>query len=224
MQIHLGYFSIDHSYFIKNAEKNLRTLLASNIYVIKNETTTWILDSGYSDKIKVPYFKAKLKRNFLEILQLFDTEKDLRLILSHAHPDHIGGILENFEYIQKKSIPIFFNTSAFEANFYEEFEEIITFFKEKLAKYNNLIPLKSDSTVDILHVGGHTPEHSVIQFKNSKIVYAGDIIPTHYHFKNTPLGEGNFDEEQFSEIRHNLLKNSKKYTFLLPHSPNEGIF
>ncbi|MCB0278456.1 MAG: hypothetical protein KDD94_03090 [Calditrichaeota bacterium] len=226
-QYQLGYISIElETYFNDETFTGQRTLLASNVYVLHIDQTIWILDSAYSDSIQIDYIKPKLSHRFAELVDQFSAYKNVNLLISHAHPDHIGGLIENFAAIKRMNWRIFFNLSDWKKTEYLLYPPVQDFIENELKSYANLFPIDRSEYFKTLYKGGHTSDHAVIAMKKHPLIYPADLIPTVYHLSHLPKGEKNSDQTSFESIRERLLSDIEKMKplLLLPHAPNSGFF
>lgn len=226
-QFQLGYFSIQMDDYLEHSDKKpQRTLLASNVYSIEKKNEVWILDSGYSASLNISFISPRLKYSFSDVLEKYKKHHNVYIVLTHCHPDHIGGLIETFESVEKQNRKIFINKSLLEPNFYHQFPEVESFIKEKLLTYPFLFNLKNSDLLQAVFTGGHTPEHSVLNIKGTDMYYPADLVPTEYHIKHLPFGEKNFAQSKFVSLRASFLEEAKRTraTILLSHAPNDGIF
>ena len=118
------------------------------------------------------------------------------VILSHLHFDHAGGILPTFDQIQAGNKDLLFRNAkyvtgvrAFERAMKPHLRDRASFIPgmaEQLKASGRLILVDGETHPDVVpHVcsfrfsDGHTPGqmHTVVTGANSKIVFAGDLVP-----------------------------------------------
>ncbi len=125
----------------------------------------------------------------------FTPEDITDVILTHLHFDHVGGAVK---YNTDKSVlvPTFSNATYWSNTSHWEWatnpnpRERASFLKE------NILPIKESgqlkfienekspfTNIDFIHVNGHTEQMMlpVIHYKNQKIIYAADLIPSSFH-------------------------------------------
>ena len=125
----------------------------------------------------------------------FSPEDVTDVILTHLHFDHVGGAVK---YNTDKSVllPTFPNAAYWSNASHWQWatnpnpREKASFLKE------NIVPIQESgqlkfidnekspfTNIDFIHVNGHTEQMMlpVIHYKNQKIIYAADLIPSSFH-------------------------------------------
>lgn len=117
------------------------------------------------------------------------------VLLTHLHFDHVGGAVQ-FSRDGSRLVPTFPNAVYWSNEAHWQWathpnpREKASFLKE------NILPLQESGQlqliengtspfagIGLLHVDGHTEQMMlpVIQYKNQKIIYCADLIPSSYH-------------------------------------------
>ena len=125
----------------------------------------------------------------------FTPEDITDVILTHLHFDHVGGAVKH-NTDKSVLVPTFSNATYWSNTSHWEWatnpnpRERASFLKE------NILPIKESgqlkfienekspfTNIDFIHVNGHTEQMMlpVIHYKNQKIIYAADLIPSSYH-------------------------------------------
>ena len=165
--------------------------------VITTPYTYPYVDTG-SHKIMVDMGAGKLLSTtgkLLENMEQADISPQLidQIFISHAHPDHIGGALNdkgefNFPnatyFIWKKEWEFWFSEQAIQ----QADEFFVTFAQEKLAPLKERTILIEEENeilpgVEVIFAPGHTPGHMAISFKSEgeQFIYTADtaLHPLH---------------------------------------------
>lgn len=154
-----------------------------HILVIKNKNFNALVDTGYPDTIET--LKKSLKQIKLKPSDITD------IILTHAHPDHIGGVLQKDKniypnatlHLDKKEYEYWLNQdNQMTKNTLKSFDDKIEFFNAK----SEVI---KDSKIYPIPAYGHTPGHNLVSFANAEnkeeFVFVADLL----HFFDIQVAE-----------------------------------
>lgn len=160
--------------------------LSSNIYAIgENDITIIDTGSGYRDDL----ISSSFKKIGLDISNV------KKVILTHSHFDHVGGLKE----ILKHSLPkIFIHPSEI------EFLEIPKQLKIYGLSENQIIDTENRS-LKVIHTPGHTCGSICLYDENNALLFTGDTVFPNGSFGRTDLPTG--DEKM-------LIKSLKKLSKL----------
>lgn len=145
----------------------------SNVYIIgKNEIG--IIDTGAS-----PNYVTHI----LNVMQQFEFEKEnvQKLILTHIHPDHTGGVpgfLESFDpmiYMHRADASYLFRQAPPKLQILEGGETI------EIDKFS----------FDVIHTPGHSPGGICLYEAGKKVLFSGDTVFSYGNIGRTDLMGGN---------------------------------
>lgn len=128
-----------------------------NSYLIIGEDSAVLFDSA-----------AKLEglRAFAEDV----AGKPVRLVLSHAHPDHTYRLKEFEEFwIHRKDEALLHGAYGWEK--YEDVPEKINYIKD-----GDIIDLKNGHKLHVIHIAGHTDGSILLWDEYTKLLFSGDSI------------------------------------------------
>ncbi len=153
-------------------------------------------------------------------------ESVTKVLLSHLHKDHAGGIQDEKQY--KLSCP--------QAIYYVNSKELAFASEGKNLSYEpslfsilkdstQLITLDDNGTIDgYIHYemcGGHSPYHIVFTLEESghKIFFGGDVAPQLQQMKNRFVAKYDFDGKKSMELRNKWWEQGKleHWTMLFYH-------
>lgn len=157
------------------------------------------------------------------------------VILTHLHFDHVGGAVK---YNTDKSVllPTFPNATYWSNSSHWAWatnpnpRERASFLKE------NILPIKESgqlkfienekspfANIDFIHVDGHTEQMMlpVIHYKNQKIIYAADLIPSSFHLPLPWVMSYDVRPLLTMQEKENVLKQAaeEKCILLFEHDP-----
>ncbi|WP_074016853.1 MBL fold metallo-hydrolase [Fusobacterium massiliense] len=172
----------------------------AGVFLIKHKEQGYILyDTGYSMEIlrnKLKYLLYRfanpitLKREDIIDYQLerngIKKEEIKYIIISHLHPDHIGG-LKLFpdskiiitkkcylDYKKKKNSILIFD-ELLPKNFEKRLIVIDSFKNNECFKYKESSDLFNDGSMMIVEIDGHTKGQACLYFPESKLLIAADV-------------------------------------------------
>jgi glyoxylase-like metal-dependent hydrolase (beta-lactamase superfamily II) len=191
-------------------------------FVVITRRDVILLDSGLG--FYTAFGKMQLHQHLLD--NGIDPSDVTKVLLSHLHKDHAGGIQDNAHsalsfprakyYLSKKELAF---ASEKDSLSYER-----SFFS-LLATSAQLILLDDHGTIDgYIHYemsGAHSPYHVVftIEEDNEKIFYGGDVAPQLQQMKNRFIAKYDFDGKKSMELRNKWWEQGKHehWTFLFYH-------
>lgn len=157
------------------------------------------------------------------------------VILTHLHFDHVGGAVQ---YNRDKThlFPTFPNAVYWSNEAHWEWavhpnpREKASFLKE------NILPLKESgqlkfiekslspfTNIDFIHVDGHTEQMMlpVIRYKDQKIIYAADLLPSSYHIPLAWIMSYDMRPLVTMREKQDILQNAaaEKHIILFEHDP-----
>lgn len=164
--------------------------LGSNVYLIVSEGTLTLVDAGYRGKTRVI-----LKR----VYELgFSPSRIANIIITHYHPDHIGGLAELKNVTQAGIIAHSADVPYIEGNLPQPGPFRPAWLRSiagPVVKSLQTVPVKVDITVRggdelpvaggirILHTPGHTPGSICIFLKDRGAVMTGDLLARRFGVK-----------------------------------------
>ena len=180
-------------------EKNLCNW-AMRCLLVEDGDKLILIDTGLGDKQDEKFFGFYDLNGDATLIDSikkagFSTEDITDVVLTHLHFDHVGGAVK---YNSNKSLlqPTFPQATYWSNEAHWDWatnpnpRERASFLKE------NILPIKESgqlkfiekdispfSNIDFLHVDGHTEQMMLpmISYKDQKIIYAADLIPSSYH-------------------------------------------
>jgi glyoxylase-like metal-dependent hydrolase (beta-lactamase superfamily II) len=182
-------------------DQNNLVKLDINLLLIKTDGENILIDAGIGDALSERQKRifgvdhSSVLENRLSELHL--TPEDIHLVLlTHLHADHSGGVIKPDK--DGKKLPRFPN--ARHVVQLEEWEEAMhpdertsaTYFTSnlKILEQEELLELVEGEDevakgIRLIKTGGHTPGHQavLIEDKDDKILWPGDIIPSTYHLR-----------------------------------------
>lgn len=160
-----------------------------------------------------------------------------KVLMTHLHKDHAGGVAMNDSNKQKKTLA-FSN-----ATYYVQKKELEAAFEEGQLSYirEELISLVDNPQVVLLEgngvldgyiryqvTGAHSPHHQVFWIVDSgeKYFFGGDVAPQLHQMKNRFIAKYDFDGRKCMELRQQWWKQGEeeKWTFLFYHDIQTPVY
>jgi len=160
-----------------------------------------------------------------------------KVLMSHLHKDHAGGIYKNDEILKQKFL------SFPNATYYVHKDEMefaltkgsasyrLTDF-EDLKNSDQVVLLEGDGTIDgyITYklTGAHNHFHQVfwIEEEGQKVFFGGDVAPQLQQMKNKFIAKYDLDGRKSMELRQQWWQQGEKekWTFLFYHDIKTPVF
>jgi len=180
-------------------DKNLCSW-AMRCLLIEDGDKLILIDTGLGDKQDEKFFgfydlhgDANLIKSIYQAG--FKPEDITDVLLTHLHFDHVGGAVK---YNKDKSVllPTFSNATYWSNAQHWEWATNPNPREKASFRKENILPIRESGqlkfiekgtspfeNIDIIHVDGHTEQMMlpVITYKNRKIIYTADLIPSSYH-------------------------------------------
>lgn len=192
--------------------KNKAKANEHNVVLIKNKAFTALIDTGYANTLEI--LRQKLQQNGVKF------EDITHIILTHAHPDHIGALMRDNPFskaqilIDKKEYDFWLNSNKTEIKNTLQSLENLSYFEpetELIAKNSNLkaVPFY-----------GHTKGHNVIEL-TPNLVFAADIFHAYdIQIQNSKIAVTyDSDKDEAVKARQEFLQKYKGFSFVGTHTP-----
>jgi glyoxylase-like metal-dependent hydrolase (beta-lactamase superfamily II) len=195
-----------------------------NLLLIRTDGENILVDAGIGDALserqKKMYGVESSSALERELAKLDLVPEDIHLVLlTHLHADHAGGVIKLDKDGQK--LPRFPN--ARHVVQLKEWQEAMepdertsaTYFTSNLRilEQQELLELvdgedEVSNGIRLVSTGGHTPGHQavLIQDRDNKIVWPGDIIPSTYHLRIPYVAAVDLFPRQTMEQKKRFLK------------------
>jgi glyoxylase-like metal-dependent hydrolase (beta-lactamase superfamily II) len=160
-----------------------------------------------------------------------------KVILSHLHKDHSGGISREDKIMHTKTFSFpnaIYYVNKNEFNFalqtgppsYTPEEFIILKDSDKVIFTEDNFVI--DNYITLTHTGGHSPYHQSITIKedNEIVFFGGDVAPQYNQMKSKFVAKYDFDGKKCMELRQEWWEQGQKenWTFLFYHDIQTPIF
>lgn len=222
------------------ADENNRCTWAMRCLLIEDDGKLILIDTGLGNKQDQKFFGHYDLHGDASLISSirnfgYDVTDVTDVILTHLHFDHVGGAVQ---YSRDKSqlLPTFPNAVYWSNEAHWEWavdpnpREKASFLKE------NILPLKESgqldfiekgispfTNIDFIHVNGHTEQMMlpVIEYKNQKIIYAADLLPSSYHIPLAWIMSYDMRPLVTMQEKQEILQKaaSEKYIIMFEHDP-----
>lgn len=155
----------------KPLKKDVLLPSSVNVFLIHAKKKLFLVDTGFGGK------KGALAAR----LALLDVKKEkiYGILLTHVHPDHIGGLLK--EDGKKAAFPkaqLYISRKEYNWNIRRYAPLYSVFARIRQAYHGRIRVLEAGENIEglftVLDAAGHTPGHTVYQYKD--ILFTGDLL------------------------------------------------
>lgn len=227
-----GSFTIDHTkVFVPfdpaTDELNQRStgslLVEIQPFAVKTKTDLLLLDTGLGYSVNG---ELQIHQNLRAIG--FEPEQVTKVLLSHLHKDHAGGIAYGSGPDRKLSFP--------RATYYVSEKELAFALEKGMPSYPTeelkvLIghpqvhwltgPATIDGYIEVFHSGGHCPHHQVFRIREAEqlIFFGGDEAPQLQQMKHRFVAKYDYNGKQAQQLRQQWWEqgSAEGWTFLFYH-------
>ncbi|HEY9342341.1 MAG TPA: MBL fold metallo-hydrolase [Hanamia sp.] len=198
-------------------------------FVVITSQDILVLDTGlgYADENGQLQIHKNLAANGINATDV------TKVLLSHLHKDHSGGIAyPNKKIVSFENATYFINKNEWDFALQKESS---SYKKENfllLERYGKLQFIEGDGAIDdYIHyevTGAHSPYHQVFKIiENDEIVFFGaDVAPQLHQMKNRFKTKYDYDGAKAMELRQQWWKQGQeeKWTFLFYHDIKSPVF
>ena len=189
-----------------------------NVMLLKGKEFIALIDTGFAHTQEIL---------ITQLQKIGITPQDItHIIVSHAHPDHIGGILPNSPKSKKtyKSANIFPNAKLLideiEYNFWTDSKNelakksLLSFKEKEFFTHSAPILATKQAKINAIQAYGHTPGHTIFSIESGweKLVFISDLVH-YFKIQNTnPAIAIQYDNDKAQAVatREQLWKKFKK--------------
>ncbi|PWU04966.1 MAG: MBL fold metallo-hydrolase [Bacteroidetes bacterium] len=153
-----------------------------------------------------------------------------KVLMSHLHKDHAGGISKKDEILEKQFLSFpnaqyYVQKQELNYAFQKGFPSYLTAEFEILKESEKVVLLDGSGTIDdyirFELTGAHCPFHQVfwIQYGNEIIFFGGDVAPQLQQMKSKFIAKYDYDGKKCMELRQEWWERGQKekWTFLFYH-------
>ncbi len=224
------------------ADKKNRITLGLNSLLLIKRNEVILIESGFGeieDRKFQDIYEVKRKKTLIDsILEKGISLEDIKYVINtHLHFDHCGWNTIKGEKGFKPTFPkakYVIQRMEWESALNPDERSMKSYWKERLTpvqKYGNLELIDGDTKIyedlKLIHLPGHTKGHQcvLIEGKDEKILFAGDLIPTSAHFPlSYIMAYDLFPLETLNNKKKILEKaHREKWLFALYHDPKYVI-
>ena len=216
----------------KLQDRNAGSLLVEiQPFVVVTPTDILLLDTGlgFANQNGILQIHQNLMDNGI------DPSGVTKVLLSHLHKDHSGGISEQKDgqrilsfpnagyYVNKQEFDFAF-ANAKSSYITEDFEILKTSSQVKFIEGNGVI----DGYIKYELTGAHCPYHQVfwIEKDGESIFFGGDVAPQLQQMKNKFVAKYDYDGKKSMQLRQQWREEGghEKWTFLFYHDIKTPVF
>ena len=186
---------------------------------------------GFSNNEGLPQLHQNLIDNGIDPMEV------TKVLMSHLHKDHSGGISIESKMLQQRFI------SFPQATYYVNKEELAVGLDKANASYHREdfeVLVNADKVITTIGngviddyikyevTGGHCPFHQVfwIEEDGEKVFFGGDVAPQLQQMKSRFIAKYDFDGRKSMELRERWwqLGREENWTFLFYHDIKSPVF